>query len=734
MSAKVCPKCQNTNSTGEQFCAFCGAALGGASGRLRASQVLNSRFTILRPLSKGGMGALYLASETIAGQQRKVVVKEMLDYFDPHDPQGEVKAQQRFQAEAATLAALNIPGVPQIFDFFSASGRNFIVMQFIEGRNLESGLTHLDEAQKAVKGRAYPLEQVRRWGIQLCKVLESLAAQNVVHMDIKPANLIVDPAGIVWLVDFGTAKAPRQASPAKGPGTAPSIKKSSVYGTLGYAPLEQAAGRPEARSDVYALAATLYHLATDDDPGPHPGKFPGLDRMPADFTGALRQALAPDVNKRLAASELRRLLEPRATRSLGFHWQDGAVSMEPADLPAAASTRWDEAVKYFASDAWERWLKDQHRNDLAASLVQIRTQQKDRNLALDAFLRVVDPSLPPPQLALPVKTLKAGVLPWHQKMELDLEIRNTGGGCLVAQFANLPAGVQAKPQTAVVRDRLVIRLTLDSSQIMPSAQPLDLPVPLEAGRGGREVVTIKVHVPEPAVVLQPAQLDLGRVYRGQRASNTLVIANSGKSPFSADARANAAWWIVEPDHFTCPPGQSRALHVAADTRRMRLGAQDVQIVIQARAGAWERTLPVPARLTVSFWKTFFRLWAPPLAVITFSALIGASLGWAAAWLLELSATPVNTALGGVMVGGLLGGMLGLLGGMLTGLSGWPGTGRGRPGVRLGGLGGALIGLACGVLVGVLVGWLHGVLGVLAALTGGLVGAVLGGIGWAGRRR
>jgi serine/threonine protein kinase len=732
-NGKACPNCHNLNSPGAQFCAACGAALGGNSGHLRVSQVLNARFTIQRPLSKGGMGALYLASEMIAGQERQVVVKEMLDYYDRSDPQGEAKAQQRFQAEAATLAALNIPGVPQIFDFFSERGRNYIVMQFVEGRNLESGLTHLDETGKTVKGRAYPIEQVRRWGVQLCKVLESLAAQQVVHMDIKPANLIVDQAGVVWLVDFGTAKAPLPGSPGLSHTSVPSPRKSSVYGTLGYAPLEQASGKPEARSDVYALAATLYHLATDDDPGQHPGKFPGLDRLPADFASPLRQALALDVRQRLTASQMQRLLEPRATRQLGFHWQDGTVTLDPADLPAAANLRWEEAGKYFASDAWERWLKDQHRNDLAASLLQIRTQQKDRNLALDAFLRVVDPNLPPPQLFLPVKSINAGILPWRQKMELDLELRNVGGGCLVAQFTNLPPGIQTRPQTAVVRDRLIIHLTLDTAQLSPSPQPLDLPLPIDTGKGGRAVLTIKVQIPEPAVALKPTVLTLGRPYKGQHATSSLIITNLGKSLFNAEARVNAAWWSIEPERFTCPPGQSRSLHVNADTRRMRLGAQEAQIVIQARAGTWEQTLQVPAHLVVSFWKTFIRFWAPPLAIIILAALIGAFIGWGAAYVLDLNSMPLNTAVGGGLVGGLFGAILGLLGGMLVGASGWPGTGRGRPGLRLGGLVGALLGLACGGLAGALVGWLNGALGLLTGLTGGLVGAALGAIGWIGRR-
>lgn len=80
----------------------------------RPTQMRNGRFKIIQPLSKGGMGALYLASETIATGARKVVIKEMLEYYDSKDLQGQSKAQRRFEAEAITLANLSIPGIPQV--------------------------------------------------------------------------------------------------------------------------------------------------------------------------------------------------------------------------------------------------------------------------------------------------------------------------------------------------------------------------------------------------------------------------------------------------------------------------------------------------------------------------------------------------------------------------------------------------------------------------------------------
>ncbi len=252
-------------------------------------------FRIVKPLSKGGMGALYLAVQTLAGTERPCVIKGMLDYVDPTDSEAVRKARQRFQKEAATLVELNHVGIPQIYDYFAEGGRNYIVMAYIEGENLQERLER-SGPQKS--------EEIARYGIQLCEILEYLASltRPVVHHDIKPANIIIDKnTGTVRLVDFGTAKARLTLEPGGKVG----LRKSSIYGTAGYAPPEQYQGQSTPKSDVYALAATMYHLLTDDDPGDHPFSFPRLSQVQS----ILGQALEPDSNKRISATELREALE-----------------------------------------------------------------------------------------------------------------------------------------------------------------------------------------------------------------------------------------------------------------------------------------------------------------------------------------------------------------------------------------------------------------------------------------
>ena len=271
-----CPKCQFDNRAGAVFCSRCGTPLGSAPPgwvALQPGQTMKGgTYRIVQPLDKGGMGALYLA-EDVGAFNRLCVIKEMLDYFDdPYNLQEIAKARQRFEDEARVLATLKHSGIPDIYTFFSEQGRNYIVMQFVEGENLEQRLTR-EGPQKR--------EDVARWGVQVCKVLEYLAWMQpnpVVHHDIKPANLILDKnSGEVRLVDFGTAKARLTLQPGGKVG----LQKSSIYGTVGYAPPEQYLGRSEPRSDVYALAATMYHLLTGDDPRDHPFNFPQLAGLPS---------------------------------------------------------------------------------------------------------------------------------------------------------------------------------------------------------------------------------------------------------------------------------------------------------------------------------------------------------------------------------------------------------------------------------------------------------------------
>jgi len=309
----LCSNCGTVNDSDARYCANCGTKLEADTGLLQPGQMLDEgTYRILRLLGKGGMGAVYLAANTKAFD-RPCVVKEVIEYYDPTDPQERDKALQRFEDEARTLAALKHSNIPDIYAYFSKDGHNYLVMEYIEGTDLSEGLSS-GKSGRITKGGPQPVKEVVQHVIEICGVLSYLEQQQppVIHNDIKPANIILDKnTGRAVLVDFGTARTRYTSRQVGQPGqpAQPGRQASSVYGTIGYAAPELYEGKAEPRSDVYALAATAYHLLTDDDPRAHPFKFPKMEAIPEPLRTALSQALALKVQDRLTADQLRDRLQ-----------------------------------------------------------------------------------------------------------------------------------------------------------------------------------------------------------------------------------------------------------------------------------------------------------------------------------------------------------------------------------------------------------------------------------------
>ena len=227
---------------------------------LSPNTILQSRYTILKTLGRGGMGAVYLAQD-IRLANRPVAVKEMIP--DPSaSPAEQAQAQQQFQWEASTLASLNHPNLPRVSDNFTQGGKHYLVMDYVDGETLEAVLNRTP---------GFFLEsQVLNWATQLCDVLTYLHSRQppVIFRDLKPGNIMVDRSGTVKLIDFGIA---RLFDPRKRTDTL-------RMGTMGYAPPEQYAGKgqTDARSDIYSLGATLHHLLTKRDPAQTPFSFPAV--------------------------------------------------------------------------------------------------------------------------------------------------------------------------------------------------------------------------------------------------------------------------------------------------------------------------------------------------------------------------------------------------------------------------------------------------------------------------
>ncbi|MFB0537110.1 MAG: protein kinase, partial [Anaerolineae bacterium] len=470
-----CPNCGQVNRQGAKFCARCRAPLSGGYVPLQTGQTMRGgAYRIIRPLTKGGMGAIYLATDTQAFN-RPCVIKEMLDYFDLSDPQEVAKARQRFEDEARTLAALSHPGIPKIYTYFSENNRNYIVMEYVEGEDLEQGLTREDEQGNLVRGGPQPLEEVLRYAIQVCKVLEYLGRvkpQPVVHHDIKPANLILDRnSGEVRLVDFGTARARLMLQPGGQVG----LQKSSIYGTVGYAPPEQYQAQSEPRSDVYALAATMYHLLTDDDPQTHPFQFLQLSKLPKEVWAALDKASQQDVHQRCTAAQFRqaleRILAPKGTAQ-PFVFRSGDMARTVAELVPLCDRHWAEARGYLYNGNFTSWFRSLNRHDLAAQAEAIRQRGGDQDAGLEELLHILDPQLPQPVLSVSPKALDFGTMRSGQKKQKQFTVQNAGRGYVRAEMQTQQPWLAAQPDEARLRagEAQPVKVTVDAGRLPTRAR------------------------------------------------------------------------------------------------------------------------------------------------------------------------------------------------------------------------------------------------------------------------
>lgn len=430
------PVCGHLNRPSARFCEKCGQLLRGRSDRLAdawsalpSGHLMRSgAYRILEPLGKGGMGALYLAADTGAFD-RKCVVKELLDYYDPTDPDEAQQAQDRFETEARLLAELSHPGIPRIYSFFSEAGRHFIVMEYIEGETLERAVTHVDAFGLIVTARPLSAETSVRHAMRICRVLEYLASQPIpiVHHDLKPANLIVDrSSGEVRLVDFGTAQTrTRWATQAR-----LVQEPSTLFGTTGYAAPEQYQSRSEPRSDVYALGATLYHLLTDDEPGEHPFQFPKMGSLPASLADALVRALRPEAQRRSSALEFRHalaawLIPDEAAQP--FVFRTGAVAHTTEELALLCDRHWSEARLHLIDGDFDHWFRARNRHDLVAKARSAKLEG-NTDAALETFLRRLNPRLVLPDLVVEPLNLDFGRITRSGTILRHLQVRNEGRG------------------------------------------------------------------------------------------------------------------------------------------------------------------------------------------------------------------------------------------------------------------------------------------------------------------
>lgn len=293
---------------------------------LSPNTLLQNRYRIIQRIGQGGMGTVYEARHEELGNS--VAIKETFHTEDDG-------LRRAFKREARMLAGLQHSSLPRVIDYFAENDGLFLVMEYIAGDDLLKLLT--------IRQQPFSLMEVLRWADQLLDVLEYLHSQTppVIHRDIKPNNIKCNKRGDAILLDFGLAKGTAIE-------TSSIIASQSVFGfTRGYAPLEQILKADanwvqhlgvidpqkvnrilqtstDARSDLYALGATLLHLLTNKEPAQAPTRALALwsgkpdpllltnklgSQVPLAVANVLQKIMALESERRpSSAIEVRRLL------------------------------------------------------------------------------------------------------------------------------------------------------------------------------------------------------------------------------------------------------------------------------------------------------------------------------------------------------------------------------------------------------------------------------------------
>lgn len=301
-NATPCPICHKLVWLEHSTCPACGLML---TSRIPTELHSIPRYDVLRPLGSGGMSAVYLARDRAGGHL--FVLKTLALVDKGHSTQWYNEATLCLQHEADVLRGMQHPGLPAFEGWYATSWGYFMTMAYVPGPALDRTLTHVDAHGQLQAGGPMHAQHVASIGAQIAETLHMLHSQPhpIIHCDIKPANLIVPEHSYPVLVDFGSSAVLHDSARMPLPG--------NRYGTPGYAAPEQYQGHIDPRSDVYALAATLYHLATDDDPTQHPLRFPRLSQLPQGLAEVLAEALQRDAWQRPDAQRFGEVLRAVST-------------------------------------------------------------------------------------------------------------------------------------------------------------------------------------------------------------------------------------------------------------------------------------------------------------------------------------------------------------------------------------------------------------------------------------
>jgi formylglycine-generating enzyme required for sulfatase activity/tRNA A-37 threonylcarbamoyl transferase component Bud32 len=285
---------------------------------LNTGQVLQNRYRIEALLGQGGMGAVYRAYDL---RLHKVcALKELVP--PPGLSTDEIdQLRHQFRRESQVLAHLGHPNIPRVIDHFAWGASEVLIMDYVEGESLETLMQRAGALRE---------EEVLRWADQLLDALSYCHSEGVLHRDIKPANILITPEQTAMLVDFGLTKLWNPAAP----GTMTVLRG---MGTPAYAPPEQYGldpGHTDARSDLYALGATLYHALTGGAPPT------AMERMARPEAFAPPRASHPRISPQVEEAILRAMELPIERRFQSAAQMRAALAKRPAKATRSRAGRW----------------------------------------------------------------------------------------------------------------------------------------------------------------------------------------------------------------------------------------------------------------------------------------------------------------------------------------------------------------------------------------------------------
>jgi serine/threonine protein kinase len=451
-NVRRCANCGREVPPTARFCSNCGEAQSdlnprAGTGLLPANRRLNGdRYLIMRKLAQGGQSAVYLAMDTASGQRR--AIKEMSE--SQLLPDEREKAINDFLREANILLGIRHPGLCQVFGNFVEDHKHFLVMEYVEGHNLEDELIGV--------GRPLDWQRVASWGIMLADVLGYLHGQDppIIYRDLKPANVMLTPAGPIKLIDFGIARqlyAQRQRDTAR-------------LGTDGYAPLEQYSARSEPRSDLYALGASMYHLLTGRVPDPAPLRAVGRQLTPI---RAFNPSV-PDALERVIQQALKRDAKDRFPNALAMRQ---ALEWSCQQDPNSTRTR---------TSTGPAPTSGRHFTNGPAAL--LGRKASDGHIPAQVL---------PPRLRLWPLRLDIGLMDANQASVQVLEVGNRGGGQLAGTTETNSLSITVDPPQLDARTTQ-LHVRINTGGLPPGEYVCHVAV---RTNGGDQIVPVRFMVRQP---------------------------------------------------------------------------------------------------------------------------------------------------------------------------------------------------------------------------------------------